>query len=244
MLSAYCVCLLKAGAWLTNFSITVVLSAAVPKLMIGNAVTHAMLEHVPTDTRVLSTTLYDMLTFNEPEVVASSASTPWGRAPIPQVLRTTAHVLCPLCLDNNHWVAMHACKEFNKVELFVFLQTAHEHESAILHAKIIVRYLIAVGQLSTGVTFCVRASKEWHQTDGSSCGLFTLGVLLSLAQGRRISLDCSASSNRSQDWRRYFTQLVTLHCLGGGIARLNMSEATSEAIDLTEEAADTVIDLD
>ena len=70
------------------------------------------------------------------------------------------------------------------------------------------------------------------------------GDSLSACENRCISLDCSASSNRSQDWRRYFTQLVTLHCLGGGIARLNMSEATSEAIDLTEEAADTVIDLD
>ena len=198
----------KEDRYITNFIIALVLSAAAPELIIGNNVSHQMLELVPTDTRVLATSIFDVLAMNGPTFAATSANTPWGRDPIIKILKKAEHVLAPLNLDNNHWIAMRTSKSFNLVELFVFLQTAHERERALDYAKELAQYLILVGHLAEGATYAVRTSSQWKQHDCTSCGLFTLGVLLSLIQGRRISLDCSHSPTRSLDWRRYYAQMV------------------------------------
>ena len=108
-------------------------------------------------------------------------------------------------MDNNHWVVWRSSKEFNLVELFVWMGTAHEKERALLYASALSGYLTAVGHLSEGTTFRVHKSGSWHQTDASSCGLFTLGCIISLAHGMRIELDCS---KRPRDWRHFFTNMV------------------------------------
>ena len=227
---------MQDGHWLTNFSISLVLSASVPELMIGNNVSHALLQHVQTDTRVLSTTIYDLLNFNKPDVVAASDTTPWGRHPITTILSTTEHVLAPLNLDNNHWVALRTSKRFNMAEVFLTMGSKNERERALVYAAHLVAYLVGVGHLSASPTIRTRTSPFWAQYDSSTCGLFTLGILLSLIQGRRIDLDCSGpalgpSDNndddrpllRARDWRRYFAQIVvgavqanTTSGLGGG----------------------------
>ena len=68
---------IKGGPrWLTNFIISLVLTAAAPELIIGNNVSHQMLELVPTDTRVLATSIFDVLVMNGPTFAATSANTP------------------------------------------------------------------------------------------------------------------------------------------------------------------------
>ena len=108
-------------------------------------------------------------------------------------------------MDNNHWVVWRSSKEFNLVELFVWMGTPHEKERALLYASALAAYLLAVGHLMEGTTYRVHKSPFWHQVDGSSCGLFTLGCIVSLAHGLRVDLDCST---RPRDWRRFFTKKV------------------------------------
>jgi hypothetical protein len=200
--------ILKADVWLTNFTISIVLCAALPELMVGTNLPPALLVHVDTPVRVLNPTIFDLLAFNDPVTIATSSNTMWGRPAMTALLCTTLHILSVLCLDNNHWVALRTSKEFNLVELFLFLQTEHERVRARVYVEEVVSYLIAVGHLQLGVRYQYRTSPEWRQRDGSSCGLFALGTIVSLARDHRLKLDCSDSAGRQKDWRRYFARLV------------------------------------
>jgi hypothetical protein len=150
------------------------------------------------------------------------------------MLRTSLHLLSVLSLDNMHWVAVHTSNQFNLVEIFLFLQTEREHQRARVHIEELVAYLLAVGHLQIGVNYQFRVSPEWFQRDSSSCGLFALGVVISLARGHRIKLDCSDSAGRQQDWRRYFAQVVVA-AAQATTAGTSDKTRSDPAIDLTED---------
>ena len=223
---------MQEGAWLTNFSIFLVLTAVAPQLIIGNNLPIQLLEHFVTDTRVLSSSIFDVLHMNNANVIMSSRVKPWGRAPITNILKGTEHVLTALSVDNNHWVALRTSKQFNLVELFLFMQTEHEQERAHLYAQQLVSYLIAVGHLCSEPTYVFRTSPEWWQHDGSSCGLYTLGVLVSLIQGRRISLDCC---KRPCAWRRYFAQIVVTAVEDNAHGHSSSDSDAETTVDLTAD---------
>lgn len=184
------------------------LTSAAPELVVGNNLPHSLLEHVVTDTRILSTSVLSLLTMNSATTLANG-HTEWASSSVRAgILRKTEHLLAPLCCDNNHWVALRTSQQYNMVELFVFLQTEQERERALVYARQLAAYLIAVGHLRPEPRYMVHTSPEWQQYDGSSCGLLTLGVLLSLLRGLRVSLDCSASHGRARDWRAYFAKMV------------------------------------
>ena len=121
--------------WLTNFSICLVLTAVAPQLMIGNNMPIQLLEHIVTDTRVLSSSIFDVLHMNNANVIMSSRVMPWGRAPITNILKGTEHVLTALCLDANHWVTMRTSKQFNLVELFLFVPVLNSLYWCMLWAR-------------------------------------------------------------------------------------------------------------
>ena len=123
-------------------------------------------------------------------------------------------VLYPLNFDNLHWVVLRTSKIQNLVELFIWLGSDWERERAHIEAQPIVAYLVAVGHLTASPTVVCRFSPEWQQCDGSSCGLFTCGCIISLAQGQRVSL----VQMRPRSWRRYFANAIVMRCapfLGG-----------------------------
>ena len=68
-------------------------------------------------------------------------------------------------------------------------------------------YLAALGVVTPPVCVTVHTCSEWHQSDGSSCGLFTLITLISLAEGRCLSIDLHQPYMRLR-WRKHFAASV------------------------------------
>ena len=69
------------------------------------------------------------------------------------------------------------------------------------HAQVIIDFLVQLQVLQAAPSVRVHVHADWHQTDGSSCGLFTAATIISLAQGRLLWLPLQ---DDIMAWRNYF----------------------------------------
>ena len=191
--------LLREDVWLNNFTICLVLAAYVPAEALVGFVPRER-EHRPLfrpATIVLAPVLMDTLAWVSPGMPHGRSL--WAMPSTLLAIEQAHHILMPLNLDNHHWVALHASKRL--VEVFALLQSDNESARIRTHTKVVISYLKACNFfLLDSPPLHVHSHRHWKQRDCSSCGLFTLNILLSLFQGRRVQVDMSCPMS----WRKHF----------------------------------------
>jgi hypothetical protein len=205
--------LLQHDAWVNNFNIVMVLKVvSYPQDIflgpMGPSDVPCVFEHNSNnEMRVLDPTLLHALRF------LNGASSPpgfWSQASVLTNLLQASTLCLPMNLDNNHWVALRASRETNVVEVFLYFDdnSPWEQQRAQHYTQMLINWLLHVNFFKSPPEVRFLRNPAWRQCDASSCGLITLVILISLIQGRRLSVDMSFP----EVWRNHFCTAIVARC--------------------------------
>jgi hypothetical protein len=191
--------LMRHGWWLNNFVIALAMVASMPSS-----------EHILGISPETSTAVHSTL-FIAPglmHVLGGGFQSPrlWHSAALLSALCCADVLLIPMNMDNDHWIPVRVSRHSNIVEAFMLMQSAHEKDRASLYIIALVKYLVDAHFLTPSARVRLHASRAWKQQDGSSCGLLTLIILLSLQKGQRLSIN---PKDDPMCWRAHFAQVIT-----------------------------------